>query len=75
MTDIQTGFRPPADIKPGGKRGTAAIAALMMIVALTLGTLTAAAVVTVGLARATIGGAAHARAYAIEMPDRAEHRG
>jgi hypothetical protein len=75
MTDIQTGFRPPANLSPGGKRGTAAIAALIMIVALTLGTLTAAAVVTVGLTRGPAGGTAHARAYAIELPVHAEERG
>jgi hypothetical protein len=76
MQDIQnTGFTPPVGLAPGGKRGTAAIAALVMIVALTLGTLTAAAVVTIGIARGNSDGASQGRTYAIELADSAPHRG
>jgi len=59
------GFAPPADIGPGGKRGTIAIAALVMIVALALGTLTAMVAVTIGIAHGS--GAAPQRLYANEF--------
>lgn len=75
MTNMQdAGFTPPAHMAPGGKRGTAAIAALVMIVALTLGTLTAAAVVTIGITRGNSDGVSQSRAYAIDLAGSAQHR-
>lgn len=76
MTDIttHTGFTPPADTATAGRRGTAAIAALMMIVALTLGTLAAATAVGIGLVRGD-GLGKHGRAYAIELAQPFQHRG
>ena len=66
MQNIPNGFRPPADTAPGSKRGTAAIAALMMIVALTLGTLAAATAVTIGIVRGN-GEAARSLASATDL--------
>ena len=66
MQDNPNGFRPPADTARGGRHGTAAIAALMMIVALTLGTLAAATAVTMGIVRGN-GEAARGLAYATDL--------
>jgi hypothetical protein len=58
------GFNPPDDIAPGGKRGTSAVVALVMIVALALGTLTAAFAVTMGIAHGNGEHRAYQRLYA-----------
>jgi hypothetical protein len=51
-----TGFLPPAGRKLGRERRTAAIAELVAGIALALGTVIAATVVTVGIARADVAG-------------------
>lgn len=74
MMDMKnTGFVAPRELAPGARRGTAAVAALMMIVALAVGTLTAAAVLTLGIARGK-DGVPHHRVYAIHLGD-AQPRG
>ena len=50
-----TGFTPPVGRKLGRERRTAAVAELLATVALALGTIVAATVVTAGIARADVG--------------------